>query len=692
MRNTILLLFSLALLLSSCGSKKKVVTDTPSKPIIQTERPPTKPDIVKEEKKVNPISSVTKDATQQYIDRYADIAVEEMLTYKIPASITLAQGILESRSGKSSLTLKSNNHFGIKCHKGWTGKRVYYDDDKKGECFRKYKEPETSFKDHSKFLSTRSRYASLFKLGKGDYTSWAYGLKKAGYATDRKYPKKLIKIIEKYDLHQYDYNVVISKPKKNSPKAKQIIKKQIIAKPVEVEVINTPKIVDSPGYHTVQQGETLYQIAYKYNLEIPTLRRLNDITGNEVSIGQRLRVKEIENTIVENYTTTTQESVATPIQNTPKKAVVKPIKVETIDTPKVVNTPGYHTVQQGETLYQIAYKYHLEIPTLRRLNDITGNEVNIGQKLRVKEIENTVVENNTTTIPAPIVTPTQNTSEKIEKVVLKPIKVEVIDTSSTTIDSPTTSNEAEYHTVQQGETLYQIAYKYHLEIPTLRRLNNITNNEINIGQRLRVKETEDVFTENNVNYTQEDTTVTYANDQETPKYHIVEKGETLYSISHKYNLDVSILKNLNNLTDNTIRVGQRLLLKTVETTYQSTVTPTQEAANYHIVQEGETFYDIAYKYNLEIPELRRLNAIKKDKIHVGQRLLIKRGIGVTQAQPNQSQTDNTIFDSNSNTHTVAKGDTLYSISKKYGLSITELKLLNNIKNNQIKIGQVLVLE
>ena len=136
----------------------------------------------------------------QYILKYAPIAVHEMHASEIPASITLAQGILESGSGKSLLATKSNNHFGIKCHSKWQGERVYHDDDEKGECFRKYQFVETSYKDHSAFLSNRSRYAFLFDYNKKDYKKWAKGLRKAGYATDKKYPQKLIKLIRTYKL------------------------------------------------------------------------------------------------------------------------------------------------------------------------------------------------------------------------------------------------------------------------------------------------------------------------------------------------------------------------------------------------------------------------------------------------------------------------------------------------------------
>jgi flagellum-specific peptidoglycan hydrolase FlgJ len=139
-----------------------------------------------------------------YIERFKDIAIFEMQTHKIPASIKLAQGILESGDGSSRLARDANNHFGIKCHTDWTGKRVYHDDDEKGECFRKYKDPAESYRDHSLFLVERSRYRALFELEITDYKAWAKGLRAAGYATNPKYSDLLIRIIEDYQLYQYD--------------------------------------------------------------------------------------------------------------------------------------------------------------------------------------------------------------------------------------------------------------------------------------------------------------------------------------------------------------------------------------------------------------------------------------------------------------------------------------------------------
>ena len=154
-----------------------------------------------------PLSESTLSVDEQinlYIKKYAPAATKNMRFYKIPASITLAQGILESGHGQSTLAKKANNHFGIKCHKGWKGKSISHDDDAKDECFRSYKNPLRSYKDHSLFLVERDRYSSLFKLNRKDYKSWAIGLKAAGYATDPKYAEKLISLIERFKLNRFD--------------------------------------------------------------------------------------------------------------------------------------------------------------------------------------------------------------------------------------------------------------------------------------------------------------------------------------------------------------------------------------------------------------------------------------------------------------------------------------------------------
>ena len=153
---------------------------------------------------ISPVLLVAQSKTESYISKYSSVAIDEMEKYSIPASITLAQGILESGNGESRLATEGNNHFGIKCHSNWNGKTIIEDDDEKGECFRKYDKVTDSYRDHSLFLTERGRYSFLFEYKESDYKKWAKGLKKAGYATNPNYPTLLIDLIERYELYTYD--------------------------------------------------------------------------------------------------------------------------------------------------------------------------------------------------------------------------------------------------------------------------------------------------------------------------------------------------------------------------------------------------------------------------------------------------------------------------------------------------------
>ena len=207
----------------------------------------------------------TDQKVYNYLRVFGPIAQREMATYKIPASITLAQGLLESGFGEGRLAVEGNNHFGIKCHRGWEGKRIYHDDDEKGECFRVYKDAGESYRDHSLFLSDRDRYAFLFRLGKKDYRSWARGLKKAGYATDPKYPAKLIRLIERFDLARYDG------------------KKEVV---LATKTVVTNQ--DLSSLYIVQKGDTLYSIARKLAVDVKQLKQLNRLKDNTIYLGQEL--------------------------------------------------------------------------------------------------------------------------------------------------------------------------------------------------------------------------------------------------------------------------------------------------------------------------------------------------------------------------------------------------------------------
>jgi LysM repeat protein len=237
-----------------------------------------------------PFISQARISAMEYIDTYKYEAVNEMLEYGIPASITIAQGILESDCGNSPLAVNAKNHFGIKCHVEWAGPTYIHDDDKKDECFRVYGDPIESYRDHSLFLKERPRYAALFKLDKEDYKAWAQGLKQAGYATNPIYAEKLIKIIEENQLHKFD-------KVKNIKAVKHLreIGNTLEVTPFENSVNeltiknNAVQFNNKTKYIIAQKGDTYYSIAKEYELDIRLLYAYNDLRKtDELKIGQFL--------------------------------------------------------------------------------------------------------------------------------------------------------------------------------------------------------------------------------------------------------------------------------------------------------------------------------------------------------------------------------------------------------------------
>jgi hypothetical protein len=224
-----------------------------------------------------------------YISKFKGTAIESMNKYGIPASITLAQAILESGIGNSDLARYANNHFGIKCTSDWKGKGYYKDDDKKDDCFRVYSNPIESFKDHSLFLQ-RKRYAALFELDKDDYKGWAYGLKQAGYATNPNYPQLLINLIEKYSLNQYDRKEGNVEKIKREDRVLSTINKNIPNEKSKDQTSNAPALIAGNKYQ-VQTGDTLYNISKRFNISIDDIMRLNNLTDNNIKIGQHLIIK-----------------------------------------------------------------------------------------------------------------------------------------------------------------------------------------------------------------------------------------------------------------------------------------------------------------------------------------------------------------------------------------------------------------
>ena len=267
---------------------------------------------------------------EDYIKKYRELAVDEMKKYHIPASITLAQGLLESGAGQSTLARKSNNHFGIKCGSDWNGKTVSHDDDARGECFRSYKHPKQSYEDHSKFLTGRPRYASLFKLKITDYKGWARGLKKAGYATNPRYADQLIDIIELYDLDKYDKKGGLKWMKEN-PNPHQ------------------PYIANDLVYIVVRAGDSWKSISKEFDISQSKLRKYNDLyKGYTLQVGDILYLEKKN-----------------------KKAGKEHI---------------VHVLRAGESMYSISQKYGIRLKNLYKLNKMDAEDPapEVGTILRLR--------------------------------------------------------------------------------------------------------------------------------------------------------------------------------------------------------------------------------------------------------------------------------------------------------------------
>lgn len=284
-------------------------------------------------------SAQRKMSTNEYVDLYKDIAIQKMQSYGIPASITLAQALLESGTGSSELALKANNHFGIKCGKSWTGPRVYHDDDEKDDCFRKYSTVEESYRDHSIFLKESARYASLFTLSVTDYRGWAHGLKKAGYATNPRYADILIDLVERYELQKWDRPQTLG---------------GIIGSAIHVGEGDAPRPMARTGltwgyvngvkYVVTRKGDTYSSLARRLRMPLERLLKFNDLT-------QTIPLKEGQKVFIK------LKKGKNMIQNV-------------------------HIVKQGETSYSIAQDFGIRLKAMKRKNPrLKSNPPAVGQRI-----------------------------------------------------------------------------------------------------------------------------------------------------------------------------------------------------------------------------------------------------------------------------------------------------------------------
>lgn len=431
-----------------------------------------------------------KQSPQEYIAKFSELAVIEMHRSGVPASVTLAQGIIESNSGNSRLATQANNHFGIKCKQNWTGPSIYADDDAPNECFRAYNSPYESFVDHSDFLRTNWRYHPLFELDKTDFVGWCRGLKKAGYATNPQYDKILINLIEKYELFKFD-------------------KEALPGKYVHLEVGQT---VNNIPVKVVKPGETVASIAKENSVRDRHIRKWNDLPSDyELKGGEAVFLK-------------------------PKR---RKASVEN------------HVVTEGESMWDISQKYGVKLKVLYRKNRMeVGTQPAPGQKIemqskRSKEdevklaAEKRFEESNTNTFVNP-----HSNSVNIKKINFgKPGAIKT-----------TEGVKADFHVVEKGDNIYRISEKYQVfEEDILAWNKGLNPMNMQVGQKIML-----IPPSNNKPIIEE---VKKVAPTESNNIHVVEKGETMFSICRKYGISITQLREWNNLKNDSINIGQKLIIK-----------------------------------------------------------------------------------------------------------------------------------
>ena len=287
---------------------------------------------------------------EQYINKYKDIAIQQMHKSQIPASIILAQACLESSDGNSALARKANNHFGIKCHDGWRGKKFKQDDDERNECFRKYEKAMDSFTDHSNFLRSRTRYASLFDLPITDYKAWAHGLKAAGYATNPRYAEQLITIIEAYELYRFD-----------SAKAPESSFRQTYAQKKEAKLLERKNRLERKAEKAAKKAQKASDKYYKHIGTVPP-------PASNVPQGA---VQQPQGQKPQSHQTSAQQKHDQPAKGNQGQPAG--------------NNTGFYQVKQGDTLYSIAKKHGITVNDLLKLNPgVKADSLKIGSRLKLK--------------------------------------------------------------------------------------------------------------------------------------------------------------------------------------------------------------------------------------------------------------------------------------------------------------------
>lgn len=394
-----------------------------------------------------------KATRESYVVKYYKMAIREMNLYKIPASITLAQGIIETNNGTSRLAVEGNNHFGIKCQKVWTGPTMTHDDDEKGECFRVYASADESYRDHSLFLTTRERYKRLFSYDIKDYKSWAYGLKEAGYATNPSYPQMLIKHIEELKLYEYDFFGTVE-GEVDTPKKENTLKPKLVIDSGKAPVEVSLKAVLDPNAKTylsrvvVDDNFSIEQVAAEKGFTRRELMIFNECEGEQnLTKGQNffLQRKEIKSHI------------------------------------------AVHEAKFGESIYDISQIYGVKQESIRKFNKLENwEQPQAGEAVFLNSVRNTYMKTRT-------YYELQKEREKLqrEKIendlrnTIKPQKIYIQSPkdSSAVSDAPKTI----IHIVKAKETIFSLAKKYGCTPAEINKWNNLDDAPLQLGQKLTIK-------------------------------------------------------------------------------------------------------------------------------------------------------------------------------------------------------------
>ena len=621
---------------------------------------------------------------QQFINQIAPHAQSVANANDLYASVMMAQAILESAWGQSTLAQAPNyNLFGIKG--SYNGQTVYMDTLEflngqwvtKNEPFRRYPSYAESFMDNARTLRTVSfqsgvyYYAGAWKSNTTSYrdaTAWLTGR----YATDPNYATSLNRIIETYGLTRYDT-------------ASNGTPSTVIGGGISSE--NNAGVVNNPSQstgnlggstYTVSVGDTLWAISRKFGVTITQLKSWNNLSSDMIYVGQKLSIQ-----------TGTGNTAVTPTPSTPGVS----------NNPTTSNAQTY-TVVAGDSVWKIAHQFGISMDTLRSLNNIQNNFIYPGQVLKIRLISSS---NGTTTVPTPTTPsiPSQN--------------------QSTNTGSNQTASVGNY-TVKAGDSLWSIANKHGLSVAQLKSMNGLSSDMIYAGQKLTVKtgasSTSSTTSSANTNTGATTNPVTNTQTSNASSY-TVKSGDSLWSIANKHGLSVSQLKNMNGLTSDiiypgqTLKVGQGNNTSTTAPSKIATTTPapsqgsttssntSTSTSKTYTVASGDSLWAIANKHGLSVSQLKNMNGLTSDIIYPGQTLKVGQGnntsttapskIATTTPAPSQgSTTSSNTSTSTSKTYTVASGDSLWAIANKHGLSVSQLKNMNGLTSDVIYPGKQLL--